>query len=365
MLLQLLRASAGSGRRQAVLTLTSADSLASQIEALGVPVINLNARGLNGGFSALREARALVRAYRPSLAMTWLHHADLFGVLLKCLCCPSLPLVWNIRCSKLAPGFLPWKNLLIVRLLARFSAIPAMIVANSTAGMREHIAVGYRRSGWRVLPNGFDTVRFAPDREAGKNLRRSFGISDDAFVVGLVARYHPMKGFDLFVRASARLAAAQPRAHFVLAGGGVCSDNQELVGWIDAAGLGKRITLLGPRNDVPVVMNALDVLVSSSTSEGFPNVIGEAMACGVPCVATNVGDSALLVGPAGRVVAAGDADALVAALESLIAMPAAEFAALRQAARTHILEKFAIADIASRYLELFDEFETSRKRITR
>jgi glycosyltransferase involved in cell wall biosynthesis len=355
MLLQLLRATAHGPAKQLVLTLSTEDALRAQVEATGVRVINLSEGG-KSIFGSLLRARALLKTQRPSLVMTWLHHADLFGVMLKCFF-PTLPLIWNIRCSKLEPAYLPRRNLLTVSLLARLSRVPTAIVANSNAGMQAHIAAGYRGEGWRVLPNGFDIERFCPNEAGRLSLREEHGIDQDAFLIGLVARYHPMKGFDLFIRAAARIAKASPRAHFVMAGSEVDWSNRELSNWIEEAGLRARFTLLGPRRDIPQIMNMLDVLVSSSTSEGFPNVIGEAMACGTPCVATDVGDSAYLLGATGRVVAFGSDKALADAVLEVDAMPKEAYRLMREAARRRILEQFSINEISMRYQELFNEFK--------
>lgn len=354
MLFQLIRASDRSTDEHIVLTLTSADAMVPQFEALGVTVTKLRAGRLSG-LSALVKARKLIKAFKPNLVMTWLHHSDLFGVLLKALI-PSLPLVWNVRCSKLSATELPLRNLLIVRLLAFLSWVPITIVANSTAGKREHITVGYRPAGWRVLPNGFDTTRFTPNRAAGDRIRATSGIPLDAFVVGLVGRYHPMKGFDLFMKVAGRLAKTSPAIHFVLAGTEVDAANAELRKMIATAEIEDRITLLGQRADIADVMNVFDVTVCTSTSEGFSNVIGEAMSCGVPCAATDVGDNARLVGLGGRIVPAGDAVSLAAAITHMIEMSPLSFQELRERARTQIIENFAIENIAHRYKELFDEF---------
>ena len=352
MLLQLIRASRYPGQEHTVLTLTSANSMVPQFEALGVAVTCLHAHGL-GGMAALFKAKMLIKSFRPDVVMTWMHHSDFFGALLK-ITTPSLRLVWNIRCSKLSPADLPWRNLLIVRLLAGLSWLPNAIVTNSVAGKREHIALGYRSGGWHLLPNGFDTARFAPDREAGARVRIEAGIPQHAFIVGLVARYHPMKGFDLFMRMAGRLTKTERKFHFVLAGEGVDRNNEQLMQLVAVNKLEGRITLLGPRRDIADVMNAFDVIACTSTSEGFSNVIGEAMACGVPCVATDVGDNALIVGPAGTVVAPGDADALVVALAEMAKLPDQSFQKLKSEARRQILKKFAIQDIASQYKNFFD-----------
>lgn len=355
MLFKLLKASDRNATEHAVLTLTSVDLLAEEIRKLGVSVRSLGITGGVSGIRALWRARAVVREFKPQLVMTWLHHADLFGTALKGLL-PSMRLAWNLRCSKLAPNELSANNIRIVRLLAKLSFVPDVVVANARAGKTEHIAVGYSPRRWRVLPNGFDTQAFAPDAAARARVRASLGLSAQHFVIGMVGRYHAMKGFGLFVEAAGKLARENDQIRFVLVGKDVDAGNEELRSLLVATGVEDRVLLLGQRSDVAPVMNALDVLANTSTSEGFPNVIGEAMACGVPCVATDVGDSADIIGDAGIVTPSGDVAALVAAWRRLSMMPGDEFAVLKAKARQRVIEEYEIGVVARRYQELFDEF---------
>lgn len=353
MLLKLLQASDRSASEHMVLTLTDLDVLGDDIRALGVPVQSLGVGGGLSGVRALWRARRLVSQFKPDAVMTWLHHADLFGVALKCLA-PSIRLVWNLRCSRLSPAELPRSNILLVKLLARLSFIPAVIVANARFGMEEHIRMGYRARRWMVLPNGFDVAVFAPDAEARRTIRQQLGVSDSDFVIGMVGRYHAMKGFDIFVAAAGLLGKKEKRARFIIVGTDVTENNAELKGMLEATGILGKVTLLGQRRDVPAIMNAFDILASTSTSEGFPNVIGEAMSCGIPCAVTDVGDSACIVGQAGFVVQAGDDEAMAAAWQSLSAMSEKDFLALKQAARQRIVEEYEIGVIASRYQVVFE-----------
>lgn len=353
MLLKLLQASDHSATEHVVLTLTNLDVLAPDIRAIGVPVQSLGVAGGLSGVRALWRARCMVSQFRPHVVMTWLHHADLFGVALKCLA-PSIRLIWNLRCSRLSPEELPRSNILLVKLLARLSFVPAVIVANARFGMEEHVRMGYRARRWMVLPNGFDVAAFTPDTGARRAIRQQLGMSDGDFVIGMVGRYHAMKGFDTFIRAAGLLAKKETRARFVLVGTDVTQDNAELKGMLEAAGILGKVALLGQRRDVPAIMNAFDILASTSTSEGFPNVIGEAMSCGIPCAVTDVGDSACIVGQAGVVVPAGDAEMMAAAWQSLSAMPEKDFLALKQFARQRIVDEYDIGVVARRYQALLE-----------
>jgi glycosyltransferase involved in cell wall biosynthesis len=174
-------------------------------------------------------------------------------------------------------------------------------------------------------------------------------------VVGLLGRFDPDKDHRNFLAAAARVARAAPAAWFVLAGDGVDGANPTLRGWIEAHGLAGRVRLLGLRSDVPRLLSALDVLALSSRAEAFPNVLGEALACGVPCVATDCGDCREIVGPAGRIVPPRDPAALAAALLEVLALPAGARAALGAAGRERVAERYDLRGVARRYLALYAE----------
>jgi glycosyltransferase involved in cell wall biosynthesis len=204
-----------------------------------------------------------------------------------------------------------------------------------------------------VIPNGFDLDEFRPDASARREIRAELGI-EDAMLVGLVGRFDPHKDLRSFVSMAGTLTSSRDDVRFLGCGAGISEDNEVLMGWIRDGGLEKRFHLLGPRSDMPRVMAALDVLVSSSVSEGFPNVVGEAMAAGVPCVVTDVGDSALIVGDSGRVVPPGDHEALARECLDLLEDGASR-RRLGGAARTRIAERFSLPEIASRYETLYEE----------
>lgn len=353
MLLKLLKAADRSATEHVVLTLTDLDVLVPDIRALGVRVQSLGVAGGLSGLRALWLARRVVSEFRPDAVMTWLHHADLFGVALKCLA-PSIRLIWNLRCSRLSPDELPVSNILLVKLLAHLSFVPTVVVANARFGMEEHIRIGYKACHWMVLPNGFDTDAFSPDAVARRETRQQLGMSNTEFVIGMVGRYHAMKGFDAFVRAAGVLAQKNLRVRFVLVGTDVSDENAELKRTLEAEGLSGKVLLLGPRRDIPSIMNAFDILASTSTSEGFPNVIGEAMSCGIPCAVTDAGDSACVVGATGIVAPVGDYEAMAAAWQLLSEMPEQDFSALKQKARQRIVDEYEIGVIVRRYQALFE-----------
>jgi glycosyltransferase involved in cell wall biosynthesis len=204
-----------------------------------------------------------------------------------------------------------------------------------------------------VIPNGTDVATFRPDPMARAAVRRELNLPEGAPLIGLVARFDPQKDPRNFVQAAARLHARRPEAQFLLCGHGMNWDNPALVRWIEGGGIRDRCYLLGRREDIPRLTAALDVATSSSATEGFPNVLGEAMACGVPCVATDVGDSAVIVGNTGHVVPPHTPGALADAWARLLDMPARERRDLGMRARERVASSFSIDSVVERYEALY------------
>jgi glycosyltransferase involved in cell wall biosynthesis len=199
-----------------------------------------------------------------------------------------------------------------------------------------------------VIANGFDTTRFYPDPGAGHRLRQKWGVAEDHYLIGLVARLDPIKCHPDFVRAAAMLARERDDVHFVCVGSGSPAYRDELQTLALNLGVGDRIIWTGELSGMREAYSALDIATSSSSSEGFSNTIGEAMACGVPCVVTDVGDSAILVGHTGFVVAPGKPAELAAAWRRLLEMPGADRAALSAAARDRITSEFSVEKLVLR-----------------
>lgn len=325
--------------------------LADRIQALGIPVDALGiSRGIPNPMAIWRLAGAL-RQMRPDVVQTWMYHADLVGGLAAKLASIRLPVLWNIRQSTFDPDHSRRRTVAVAKLCARLSRhLPHAIICCSETACRVHVDLGYDESKIQVIPNGFDPMAFQPDPEARTALRAELRLRADTPLIGMVARYDRQKDHQTFVAAAARLHSRMPNVHFVLCGNGVDQSNAELMGWVNGAGLTHTCHLLGERNDIARVTAALDLAtLSSAYGEGFPNVLGEAMACEVPCVATDVGDSAHVVGDAGRIVPARDADALARVWGELLAAGDDERKALGQRARRRIVENFSISRVTHAY----------------
>lgn len=287
-------------------------------ELAHVPLTSIGMRRGRPSLPGFGRLLRHLRRSRPTIVQSWLYHADL-ACALACRFVPAAALVWNLRCSDFVdlPGEKKMRR--IVRLLARMSGMPAAVIANSDRGQAFHRGIGYRPQRWAVIPNGVDGERFCPRPEARSKLRRTLSIAGDAPVIGLVARFHAMKDFPNFLDAAALFAKARPDSRFVLCGDGCDRDNDALVRMIAERQLAERAILLGVRSDMEHVYPAFDVAtLASAFGEGFPNVLVEAMACGVPCVATDVGDCRAIVADTGAIVPPRDPTALMRGWESVL-----------------------------------------------
>jgi glycosyltransferase involved in cell wall biosynthesis len=270
--------------------------------------------------------------------------------------------LWNIRGSHCRLADEKLLTAATIWLGARLSSRPFRIVNNSLASARQHEALlGFRRDRWSIIPNGFEVERFRPSAKAREEIRAELRLKSDSLLIGLIGRYHPMKDHSNFLSAAAILRHSVPGAQFVMAGAGIDPANHALFAQSRDLGLLDCTHLLGARTDIPRVTAALDIAGSSSYSEAFPNVIGEAMSCGVPCVVTDVGDSSWLAGDTGLSVPPRDPKALAEAWLSLIARGPEGRQALGAAARERIVERFSIGAIAAQYEALYDQALDSKR----
>jgi glycosyltransferase involved in cell wall biosynthesis len=358
MLLKLLSASSGS-MEHVVVSLGDEGTIGPRIAALGVPVHCLGLqRNAPNPIHAL-SILPLARRIDPQLIQGWMYHGNLMAsiaalALRKSASGKKPPVLWNIRQTVYDLRRERWLTARLIRLGGRLSARPAAIIYNSQTSAGQHEELGYRAEKRVIIPNGFDCQALRPDEAARQEVRAELGVSDDVVLVGLVARYHPMKDHAGFLQAAGILARSQPKAKFVLAGTGVSSKQSEIAEALRQNGLQDRVILLGERSDIPRLNNAFDIACSASAwGEGFSNSIGEAMACGIPCAVTDTGDSAYIVGNSGLVAPPRESNALAYAIARLIDMGRAGRQQLGAKARKRIETEFSLPAIAQIYEELY------------
>jgi glycosyltransferase involved in cell wall biosynthesis len=344
--------------RPHVISLTDVGEIGHRIAALGIPVEGLGLRPGRVGPLAVARLATRLRELRPDVVHTWMYHADLVGGLAAKLA-GGCAVGWAIHNTSLDPARTKRSTRLVVRACALLSRrVPDRILSVSEAARDAHVALGYAAERMVVVPNGFDVARFKPDPEARVDVRRELGLAPDAPLVGLVARWDPLKNIEGFVEAAGIVHGRRPDVHFIMVGSGIDSANERLVAMVQQAGVTGVVHTLGRRDDVPRLMTAMDVLVSPSWGEAFPSVLGESMACGVPCAVTDAGDSALIVGDTGRVVACGDMEGLAKAACGLLGLSPGERATLGARARDRIAANFELGEIVNRYAAFYAELAT-------
>jgi glycosyltransferase involved in cell wall biosynthesis len=336
-----------------VISLTDLGPMARQIEACGVRARALGMkRGSANPFYLLRLAGWL-RKSQPQVIQTWMYHADLVGGIAARLAGLS-SVVWNIRHSELHPETDKRSTLWTARACARLSRrLPKRIVCCSEASRKFHADMGYAPDRMQVIPNGFDLNRFQSDPRQRVQTREALGIPQSAPVIGLIARKHAVKDHRNFMQAAGLLHRELPEVHFVLCGEGITSQDPELTAWAESAGIQGVCHLLGQREDIPQILNALDVATSSSSGEAFPNAVAEAMSCGIPCVVTDVGDSRFIVGETGRVVPPRVPAALAEGWSQLLGAGPDVRRRLGLAARERVEQNFGMAALVKQYQDLY------------
>ena len=330
-----------------VVTLTGDGTFNAAAREAGARVHEIGMFGARDLPRALLRLRSIVAADQPDIVQSWLYQSDLLATLAHGAA-GQADLVWTLRCTDMALERYRIGTRVVRRLLAWLSHRPDLILANSRAGLDWHRAFGYRPRDADVIPNGFDIVGFHPDPVARAEVRAGLGIPADALVVGAVGRVDPMKGYDTFLAAVGRLAKSESRLHVLAVG----KDTETLIPGPPA--LDGRFHALGMSDDVERILPSLDVFcLASGFGEGFPNVLGEAMACGVPAVVTDVGDAAAILGHCGRVVPPGDEAALSAGVADLLALTHDERRALGHAARARIAGHYEITMVVARFAEVY------------
>jgi glycosyltransferase involved in cell wall biosynthesis len=329
------------GHRVSVLTFYGGGRLRQTLDG------RVNAVGLekSGRYDVVGFQRRLWRALdglNPSVIYSWLPVANIAAGVYA-LFRPRSRVVWSLRAGAAEFSTYNWMHGLAHRCEQLCSRLPRRIIANAEAGRADAIARGYPESRVVVVPNGIDTRLFTPDPEAGAKLRDALGIAAAAPVIGHIARFDPMKDHRTLLEAAARLCAVDPEIRILMAGDGDARYAAGLEAKIAELGLAGKVRLLGAREDMPALYNACDIVaLSSRFGEGFPNVLGEAMACGVPCIATDIGDARQIIGDTGDIVPIAEADALAAGCRRLLDRRAQQGQALAAACRARIVERFSL-----------------------
>lgn len=326
------------------------------LEAAG---IRLHCLGMPQGKPTLKGVIhfwRLLHSVRPDALQTWMYHADLMGGVMGRLI-GIKKIFWGIRHSNLTPGTVKRSTIWVAKLCSVLSHwIPTRIVSCSQKAMHVHAEIGYDANRMTVIPNGYELSRFAPDAFAKASLQYEWKITERSFLLGMVARFDKQKDHANLLAALQQLKKQGKVIQCVLVGTGMSADNVELQDMLKKFDVADLVSLVGRSNDVPAVMNALDLLVLSSLGEAFPNVLAEAMACGTPCVTTDVGDAAHIVGDTGWVVPPENSAALAGAIEQAVKtkeVSLSQWQARQNMARERIVHLFSIEQMVNAYADVW------------
>lgn len=324
-----------------VVTLYDAGELASEVQGLdGVTIVSLHKKSRWDLVPILWRLWRLLRKAKPQVIHSYMGGANEIALLLGKMA--GVKVVWGIRCANVDYSRYGWLSGWSFRMSAVLSAFVDLIIVNSQAGVKHHTTHGYCSKRMVVINNGIDTERFSPDLDSGLRMRAEWGVKKGDKLIGLVGRLDPMKGHPVFLRAAALLSSLHPAVRFVVVGDGDPGYRGSLEQLADELALKDCLVWGGAQGDMRAVYNALDIATSSSLSEGFSNVVAEAMACGVPCVVTDVGDSAMVVGHADQVIPVDDPKALADAWLRVLNLPDDERALLGVRASRRIAEEFSV-----------------------
>lgn len=312
-----------------------------------IPHVRLISVEKRGRWEVLGFFRRLIRAVRlarPDVIHSYLTLPDTLAVLLK-LFIPRVRVVWGVRASNIDLGRYDWLERAADRLRRALARFPDLIIVNSDAGRRHHVASGFPESKTIVIQNGIDVRRFRPGAD-GSGLRRAWSVSEREVLFGVVGRIDPTKDQLTFIRAAARVRRQLPHARFVLIGPRDGRYPDVVRSEVERLALQEAVVFAGAMDVDASTYAALDVFVSCSASEGFPNAVAEAMACGRRCVVTDAGDSAAIVGRHGLVLPPGDPEAMAAAMVRAVELPIESAEAARS-----IAERFGTELLARRTAE--------------
>jgi glycosyltransferase involved in cell wall biosynthesis len=347
--------------RHVVISLTTEGQIGARLAQAGVEVRALGMVSLFQTPWTMVRLFLLLRKERPDIVQTWMYHADLIGGMTARIA-GIRRVLWGIRTSDITKG--GSRLTLVIRWLCTWLSwfVPIRIVCAAEAAKKLHIALGYRADLMMVIPNGLDVDKMVAHPHLVATLRAEKFPSLTTLVIGMVGRFNEVKGQKNFVEAAGLIARQRPDVSFLMVGRGCDESNPVLDRWIAETGFPQRFVLLGEREDVPVCLAAMDIFVLPSRTEGFPNVLVEAMAMGRPCATTNVGDSALVLGNFGEVVPPDDAHALAQGLERMLAMPTAARLALGLEGRQRIEQEYSMIRCAARFAALYKDVSSEPEK---
>lgn len=338
-----------------VVSLLDKGVLGTEIEKAGVSVECLELKKPINIFSKLFKIKKIIREFAPNIIQGWMYHANLFGLVVFKVFCNSkhAKLMWNIRRDLDGMKHDKFLTKIVIRLNALFSNIPSAIIYCGHKVAKDHFAIGYNQNNSIVIPNGFQCDKFLPSEKKYLEFRKALGLLETSTIVGMIGRFHSQKNHKNFVEMADLVLKDKPNINFILVGRDCTWDNLELKNWINNTISPKSFYLLGQRSDIPEILPAFDVFCLSSSAEGFPNVLGEAMASGVVAVSTTAGASQEIIDDIKRVAPINDSRSLADKVLYVLNLNKEEIENIKDKSRNRVLNFYSIEKVSNTYQEKY------------
>ena len=346
-----------------VISLTNKGVLAKNILDLGIPIYEIGMLPGKMNIKAFIKLIKCIRELKPEIIQTWMYHSNVIGGVAGFIAGVK-NIIWGVHASHLDGELTKNSTLAIIRESKWLSLfVPSLIIFCSKTSCQLHLMLGYRTKIMKVVPNGFNLKDFHMDKTSREKVLKKLGVEKDVPLVGMAARYDTQKNHSDFILAASKLNKEMPEVEYLLIGSGITAENELLVSEIMDVGMTNKIHLLGYRDDMPKIYAALDVAtITSIYGEAFPLVVGEAMACEVPCVVTDVGDSTYIIGDTGIAVPPGKTDEIANAWMKLLKMDSIEKHKLGVAARERINSLFSIEHVVKEYEKHYSDLLFSKNK---
>lgn len=352
MLLRLIKHKSNLVQSTTVISLTNNGKIGEALEEIGVKVICLEIKSWSSVFKALLKLKKIIRNERPTIVHTWMYHANIFGGIAAYLA-KSQNIIWSIRRSELTINE-SLSTFIVMKIGAIFSSIiPKSIVHVAESGLKNHQKYGYKSNNTLVIPNGFDLEKLKYDQIARKKIRNELNLNDNQILIGCVGRFHVSKGYETLISSSANVLKLHKNVKYLLIGRNLDKENSILIEWINKTGFSENFIMVGEKHNIPEYMNAMDVFCLSSITEGFPNVLGEAMASGLPCVATCVGDVEKITGDTAILIEPNNNELLSKGLNKILSMDSKKRKIMGSKGRRKIEKEYPINLICEKYYNLY------------
>ena len=321
-----------------------------------VCVYSLNFSNGKIKLSGLFKLYKLIKQIKPDIVQTWMIHADMIGGIVARLAGVK-NIIWSVHYTNLVRGKSKKSTILLTKINAFLSYfIPKKIIYCAEKSREVQESLGFKKTKGVVVQNGYDIKSFSQNSSLGLKFRNKLDIHPDAFVIGHVGSYHPLKDQANLIEALSLLDQRGFNFYAVFAGANLDNNNTSLVSLIKNKGLSNRVHLLGRRNDILSIMNGIDLFILSSESEAFPNVLNEAMACGTPCVSTDVGDASIILGDTGWIVPSKDSESLYSSVIKAAQEKESSHRSWSQrsaSCRQRIVQKFSLEKMVKKYKEVW------------